>query len=349
MKGFKFALLAGAAGAMALTGSAFVTSGASAAEVDGPKVRWKYNVWGKKRAFTAGVEEVAKIVSEKTGGKFQIKVFYGDQLGGKKQNLDNIKAGVFEMAQICWAYHPGKVQSMMVMNLPFLPIASASAQQRVAEAVYNHPIPKKEIADKWGAMIYMSSLLPQYELMGRGKPPEQITDFKGMTLRSLGGLADAMRALGANISTMTATEVYQALDRGAVSAVSFPFSYAYAAYKLDEVANWYTINLSPGTNDCPTIASQKAFNALPEQYQKLLMDAKEPAYKVLAAGYKQKDDVNIPNFRKKLKEIKYTDAELEKFRKLGGQPVWDAWVAKNKDKFDSQALLDFVLKQAAGS
>ena len=336
---------------LALAGAAFTwglipTTSVAAEMVKGPKVKWKFNVWGKKRAFTAGVDEMSRLVSEATGGNFKIKIFYGDQLGGKKQNLDKLKAGVFDAAKICWAYHPGKVQSMMVMNLPFLPIANAEAQMKVAEAVYNHPITKKELSDKWGVFVFMSSLLPQYEFMGRGPAPTTLAGWKGLTVRSLGGLADAMRKVGSSISTMTATEVYQALDRGAVDAISFPFSYAHAAYKIDEVSEWYTANLAPGTNDCPDVVSLASWNKLPPQYQKLMMASKAQAYKVLAATYKAQDKKNLPLFRKKMKEITYTAKELDSFRAVAGQPVYDDWIAKNQSKFDAKSLLDFVMKTA---
>jgi len=352
MKSLKYVLMSGvaglflAAGPVDLTQSAQAASHAKKAMVDGPKVRWKVNVWGKRRAFTEDLETYARIVKERTGGKFTIKIFYGDQLGGKKQNVDNLKAGVFDMAKVCWSYHPGKNQSLTVLNLPFLPVTNFDVQRKVAEAVYQHPITSKELADKWGIFVMSSSQLPQYEFLGKGTPPKKIEQWKGMTVRALGGLADAMRALGASISTMTATEVYQAIDRGAVNAVSFPFSYAHSAYKIDEVASWYTINLAPGTNDCPNIASKKSWDALPPQYQKLMMEAKEEAYKALKSAYKKKDDENIPKWRKAKTEIKYTDAELAKFREIAGQPVYDKWIAANKDKFDSKALFDFVMKTA---
>ena len=36
-------------------------------------------------------------------------------------------------------------------------------------------------------------------------------------------------------------------------------------------------------------------------------------------------------------------------RKLGGKPVWDAWVADNKDKVpNAQELIDLVVKTAQG-
>ena len=333
------------AGAAILSGAAAVST-AHAQEVKGPKVTWKFNVWGKKRAFTADVEAWSKYVADKTGGNFKIKIYYGDQLGGKKQNLDNIKAGVFEASKVCWSYHPAKNQAMTVLNLPFVPIKNFDHQRKVAEAIHNNPIAAGEVKKKWNVIPFSSSNLPQYEFMGRGRAPETLAGWKGMTVRALGGLADAMRALGSSISTMTATEVYQALDRGAADAVSFPSTYAHSAYKIDEVAEWFTSNLSPGTNDCPNVISIDAWNKLPAQYKKLMEEAREEGYAALKTAYTSKDKVNLPKWRKHLKEIKYSDAELAGFQKVGGQPVYDKWINANKGKFDSKAVFDAMMAAA---
>ena len=333
------------AGAVIMAGFAVVTE-THAQEVKGPKVHWKFNVWGKKRAFTADVEAWNKYLKEKTGGNFSIKVYYGDQLGGNKQNLDNIKAGVFESAKICSAYHPAKNQSLTVLNLPFLPIESYDTQRKVAETIYANSIVKNELKSKWGVMAFSSSQLPQYEFMGKGRAPKTLNDWKGLTVRALGGIADAMRKLGTGIATMTSSETYQAIDRGAVDAISLPFSYAHAAFKIDEVSEWFTANLSPGTNDCPNVISIAAWDKLPPQYQKLMMEAKEVGYKALKEAYAKSDSVNIPKWRKRMAEIKYTSAELAKFQAIGGKPVYDKWVEDNKDKFDSKGLLGAMLAAA---
>jgi len=322
------------------------TSPALAQEVQGPKVNWKYNVWGKRRAFTEGVETIAQIASDKTGGNFKIKIYYGDQLGGKKQNLDNLKAGVLDMAQICSSYHPGKNNALTVLNLPFLPIKNPNVQAEVHEAVYQHPVVKKELAGKWNSFALMSSLLPQYEFLGKGDAPKTLDGFKGMSVRALGGLGDAMEKLGARKNTVTATEVYQAIDRGTVNAVSFPFTYAHVAYKIDEVASWFTMNLSPGTVDCPTVVSLDSWNKLPKQYQDLIMDAKKPAYEALKSAYKKADEKNLPAFIAKMEAIEYSDEQLAKFREVGGAPVWQDWVNKHKGEFNAQGLLDHVMTTA---
>ncbi len=81
-----------------------------------------------------------------------------------------------------------------------------------------------------------------------------------MKVRAGGGVAIAMEKLGATRTTVPATEVYTLLERGTVDAVSFPFTYAHAAYKVHEVADWYTGNSSrvrltarPSSTSTPTM------------------------------------------------------------------------------------------------
>jgi hypothetical protein len=48
-----------------------------------------------------------------------------------------------------------------------------------------------------------------------------------------------------------------------------------------------------------------------------------------------------------MKAVEFSEAELAKFRKVGGKPVWDQWVQESKDEVpNAQALLDLVLKTA---
>ena len=83
--------------------------GATAAEmVDGPEVNWNLSVWGKQRALTAGIETLSAAAKERTGGKFNIKIHYGEALSKSRENLDGIQLGAFQMAMFCSAYHPAK-------------------------------------------------------------------------------------------------------------------------------------------------------------------------------------------------------------------------------------------------
>jgi TRAP-type C4-dicarboxylate transport system substrate-binding protein len=321
---------------------------AAAQTVDGPAVNWKLGTWGKARAFTSGIETVKKYVEEKTGGKFSITIGY-ESFGGPKELLDLVKVGGLEASQICSSYHPDKHPAYTALDLPFLPLPNFEVQQRVHEAFHAHPAIVKEIG-AWNARLYMSGLLPQYEFVGRGKPPKTVADYKGLRVRAIGGIGDAMKRLGANPVSVDATEVYGALERGVVDAASFPSTYAHASYRTYEISTWFTENLSPGTQACPTVFNIDAWNKLPAQYQKLLQEVKEPAYTVLKAAYKAADDRNIPLFKAKLTFIRYTDAELEEFRRVGAQPVWDDWTARmTAAGLPGKELLDLIIKTAASA
>ena len=199
---------------------------------------------------------------------------------------------------------------------------------------------------QWNAQGYMSALLPQYEFLGKGKPPKTLEDWKGLRVRAGGGLGDAMARLGAVLSTVSATETYTAIERGTVDAVSFPFTYAHASYQIHTVTNWFTSNLSPGTAECDSVINKDAYAKLPPAYQKLLADAKEPAYAALIKAYVDIDKVNLPLFKSKLTEIVYSDADLVKFQQVAGKPVWDKWIADNKGKFDSQSVFDTLARRS---
>jgi len=195
-----------------LAAAALFAAPAQGQTVDGPKVDWKLATWGKPRAFTAGIETLAKHVSERTGGKFTITIGYST-FGGEKEILDILNSGGLQMTTICSSYHPDKHPAYTGLDLPFLPLPDFDTQWAVHDAYHAHPYIQKELA-RWNAVPYSSNLLPQYEFIGKGKAPKSLADFKGMRVRAIGGIGDAMKNLGAVPTSVPATEVYTSIERG---------------------------------------------------------------------------------------------------------------------------------------
>lgn len=352
MKLTTLTIAAGVAGALAFGASLTAPSIALAAsheKIDGPKVSWKLSLWGKRRAFTEGLEHVAEEVSKQTGGNFTIKLFYGEQLSKSKENLDGISLGAFEAASFCASYHPGKNAPLNVLDLPFLPVKDFSAQRAMNEAIYAHPT-SKEALGKWNARLYMANILPQYEYMGKGEPPQSVADFNGKTLRALGGMGAAARLIGATPSTMPASETYTALQRGTVDAIGFPYTYTFVSYRIEEISDWVTTNMNLGSVNCPTVFNIDAWNELPQQYKDLLESLKDGAYKSIEDAYIVQDKQNIARWKEegKLQMVEIPESEMAEFRRIAGKPVWDAWVKDNADKFNAQELLDLALAKARG-
>jgi TRAP-type mannitol/chloroaromatic compound transport system substrate-binding protein len=330
-----------AALAVAMIAGLGSTPFAQAASVDGPKVFWKLSMWGNPRALSVGMEELSKKVMAETDGKFEIKIFFGAQLSNNRENLDGIKINAFEGAAICNFYHPGKNPAWMVFSLPFLPLGDPKVDKYVRSKMMEHPAIIADM-ERWNAIPYVSGLLPQYEILGKGPAPTTLDGWKGMRVRAGGGLGSAMEKLGAVKQTLPAGETSTAFQRGALDAAAFPYTYAHVAFKIADEAQWYTSNLAPGTSECGWVLNKTSYDALPPQYQKLLMDNREMVMDATQAAYKTEDAKNIPVFEKTMTKIVYTPEELKKFKEVAGKPVWDAWIAANKDKFDSQGVFDAI-------
>lgn len=329
--------------ACAVLGTAGVP--AFADTVDGPSVFWKISMWGNPRALSAGMEAMAEKVREDTGGKFNIKIFYGAQLSSSRENLDGLKLNAFEGAAICNFYHPGKNPAWMVFSLPFLPLGDPQVDKYVRTKMFEHPAIVADM-EKWNAVPYASGLLPQYEVLGKGTPPQNLSDWAGLRVRAGGGLGSAMEKLGAVKQTLPAGETSTAFQRGALDAAAFPYTYAHVSFKISEEADWFTSNLAPGTSECGWVFNKTAHDALPDQYKELLVKYRDLVLDTELAAYAAADAKNLPEFEAIMTKITYSDEQLAEFQKVAGQPVWDDWIAANKDTFDAQGVFDAVFEYA---
>jgi TRAP-type C4-dicarboxylate transport system substrate-binding protein len=311
------------------------------------KIVWDIAIYGPQREVTAPIEYLAKFLDEKTGGKFTLKLHYSESIAPAKSVLDSLQIQAIQGGLVAFGYTPGKTPLHLALDLPYLPLPDLDAFEKVHETFYAWEPARKELARFNGVAIY-AALLPQYEFMGTGKAPRTLDDWKGMRVRALGPGGDAMRTIGAVPTSVPAPEVYTALERGTFQATSFPFSYAFAAYKLHEVSKWYTMGMQFGVVNNAWVFSKSAFDKLPPEYKKLFDEARPQFYKVAKEVYRAADERNIPMFDKAgLERVTYTHETLAPFIEKAGKPVWDKWVADGKAKgLPAQEALDLVLSTA---
>ena len=226
--------------------------------------QWDVSLWGKRRAFTEHVEKLAELVSAKTNGDFTLNISYGG-LSKNKENLDGIAIGAFQMAQFCAGYHRDKNPSITVLELPFLGVNSLEQERSISQAVYQHPAVQKDLA-RWNATLLMPSPLPQYNIVGVGDAPQTLNDYAGLSVRATGGIGKAMAAVGAVPTSMSASEVRQALDSGVVKAVAFA-PHAHMSFGTVEAGKWWTTNLNPGTVNCPVVVNSDALADLADAHR----------------------------------------------------------------------------------
>lgn len=304
---------------------------------------WNVSLWGKRRAFTEHVERLAELVSEKTGGSFTLNISYGG-LAKNKENLDGISIGAFEMAQFCAGYHADKNPSITVLELPFLGVDSLETEIEASMAVYQHPAVVADLA-RWNATLLMPSPLPQYNIAGVGEGPATLADYEGLTVRATGGIGKAMDAIGAVPTSMSATEVRQALDSGVVKAVAFA-PHAHMAFGTVENATWWTTNLNPGTVNCPVVVNTDALESLSDEERSALLESVDEALAHYVDNYNNKTMSKWgPLLEEKgIEQITYDAAALTAFRDAVAGPAAAAWIEENNARgLPAQELYDLVI------
>lgn len=306
-------------------------------------VEWNVSLWGKRRAFTEHVEKMAELVSAKTNGDFTLNISYGG-LSKNKENLDGISIGAFEMAQFCAGYHRDKNPSITVLELPFLGVSSLEEERKISQAVYKHPAVVADLA-RWNATLLMPSPLPQYNLIGVGDVLKTLADFKGITVRATGGVGKAMAAIGAVPTSMSATEVRQALDSGVVKAVAFA-PHAHMSYGTLEIGKWWTTNLNPGTVNCPVVVNTDALNDLSDEHRAALLGSIDESLDHYISAYNGKTmDAWGPKLAEKgIISVTYEGDELAAFKKAVAGPAAEAWIFDmNAKGLPAQELYDLVI------
>ncbi|GAB5388632.1 MAG: C4-dicarboxylate TRAP transporter substrate-binding protein [Alphaproteobacteria bacterium] len=305
---------------------------------------WDVSVWGKRRAFTEHVEKLAELVSEKTGGEFTLNISYGG-LSNNKENLDGISIGAFQMAQFCAGYHADKNPSITVLELPFIGVDSLEKEIEVSMAVYKHPATVKDLA-RWNATLLMPSPLPQYNVIGVGDAPATLEDFDGLSVRATGGIGAAMSKLGAVPTSMSATEVRQAMDSGVVKGVAFA-PHAHMSFGTVENAKWWTTNLNPGTVNCPVVVNTDALDDLSDAHRQALLSSVDEALDHYVEHYNSKTMAKWgPTLDEKgIERVTFDEATLASFRKAVAGPSAAEWIKANDARgLPAQELYDLVIK-----
>jgi len=327
----------------------FATVGLTAATgsaIAGEHSVWNFNTWGGPRAFTAGIETLKAELEAAAPGQFELKINYGDALGHRKQNSENIQVGAFEAGQICVGYYPNKYPLLSVMELPFLLPATLEERAQVEMAVMNHPDIQAELAERWNMRFFGPSFLPAYEFMGN-KRIETAEDMKGVKMRISGLNATALMVFGAVPTMVTAPDGYNALSRGTIDSFGFPYSYAFGSYKLYEVSKYVTEGLAMSGFMCFQGVNINAWNDTPEAVRNALPAAQEKAIAALISAYRTADEKWIPIFHERL-EVVQIAPETRAQIAAGSGKIWQEWTdTQDAAGRPGSAMLKFVQEQVA--
>ena len=140
---------------------------------------------------------MGRLVSERTGGRHEIKVFHSHQLGEEKETLEQTRVGAIDLNRSNVALIGNIVPAMNVLALPFL-FRSIDHMQKVLDGPIGAEILGSfEPYGFVGLAFYDSGARSIYNNI---RPVRSVADLKGLRVRVQQSeqMSDMMRALGAS-------------------------------------------------------------------------------------------------------------------------------------------------------
>jgi tripartite ATP-independent transporter DctP family solute receptor len=219
--------------------------------------------------YHLGAVRYSDLVAQRTKGKVKIDVYPSTQLGNERDMVEGLQLGTIDLVVTSTGPLGGFVPRMFVVDLPFL-----FRDRGHAYKVLDGPI-GRELLDAFSAkgikgLAFWENGFRQ--MTNSVRPIEKPEDLRGIKIRTMENKVhlSAFRAFGASPTPMAWSEVYTALQQKTIDAQENPIAIIYFQ-KIYEVQKYLALTdhfYSP----TPLLMSLKAFNNLPKNIQKIMLD-----------------------------------------------------------------------------
>ena len=278
-------------------------------------------------------KEVAERIS---GGKLEVQVFGGAQLGGERDLLEGIKLGTIHMcigagglANFAPAYN--------VVQLPFL-IKNQEHMVKIAEGPAGKLLSQR-IEEQGGYKVLGYFSTGDSGIQTVKAPVRTPADLKGVKIRVMENpaLIESMRAMGANPTPLPFPELYTSMKQGVVEGATIDYTALWTT-KVYEAVKYVT---EPGfhflAEPRPVLISAAFFKSQPAEVQQWIAQAAQEASVYERSLFKERQGKAIEDLR--AKGIQFAKMDEAAFLATM-KPVWQKVAASYK----AEDLLDAIVK-----
>jgi tripartite ATP-independent transporter DctP family solute receptor len=201
------------------------------------KSEYKLSVVGNRPIpLSEGAFQWADLVTQRTQGRINVKVYPGSQLvgGDQTRELLAMRQGVIDFTVSSTINLSPQIREMNLFSLPFL-MPSHRAYDALIEGEVGRDLfavlARREVVPlAWGENGFR-------EISNSKRPIRTPDDLKGMKIRFAAGaiFSDIYTAMGANPVQMTFADLQPALSTGAVDGQENPIN-LFLAFKMDTLA-----------------------------------------------------------------------------------------------------------------
>jgi TRAP-type mannitol/chloroaromatic compound transport system substrate-binding protein len=242
-------------------------------------------------------ENLAARVEAASAGRLKIKIYGGGELVPPFEVFDAVSRGTVEMGHGASYYHKGKVDAAQFFTaIPFgmtnlelngwLYYGGGMALWRELYAPFNLvPFPTGNTGVQMGGWF--------------NKEINSVNDLKGLKMRIPGLGGEVLRRAGGTPVTLPGSEIFTALQTGAIDATEWVGPYNDASFGLHKAARYYYY---PGWQEpgpgLETIINRDAWDSLPADLQEIVSTTCQAITTDMAAEYTNGNAVSLQQLKK---------------------------------------------------
>jgi tripartite ATP-independent transporter DctP family solute receptor len=264
-------------------------------------------------------------VKERSQGKLEVQVFPASQLGNDATVIGAVRGGSIDMMMAGGGNFSGLNSKFEVLDIPFLFRDREHAYKAVDQQVGQELMKALEGSGLKQLAFWEVGFR---SITTKNRAVRTPADVKGLKIRTQPNPVHvaAWKLLGTNPVPMPLSELYSALESGAVDAQEHPVEITHSA-KFYEVQKHLTMTRHAFTA-MPVVLNKAKFDALAPDLQKVLLDAAQEA-KLFQRALNQKNEAAIiADLRKNGMNV-IENVDVAPFKAAMGDELRKAHIAKN--------------------
>ena len=292
------------------------------------KIRLSYSIFfPPSHAQCIAGEAWAKEIEKRSNGQIEITVYPGGTLTKAPQVYDGVVNGISDIGMSCFAYTRGRFPLLEGIDLP-VGYPDGKTATKIATAITKEFNPK-EVQDT--EVLYVHAHGPGV-LHTKKKAVQQLSDLKGMKIRSTGLSAKIVKTLGALPVAMPQGDTYEALQKGTVDGTIGPIE-VLKGWKQGEVIKYSTDIPSIGyTTSMFVVMNKKKWQALPGEMKKIFQDVSAEWVAVQGQAWDDADAAGRAyTLERGNKVYALSDAESAKWKEQV-KPILDDYIKNTTSK-----------------
>jgi TRAP-type mannitol/chloroaromatic compound transport system substrate-binding protein len=262
----------------------------------GRRIRWRLasSFPRSTELLFGGAERLARGVSAKTGGRFQIRVHPPGEIVGGLQVLDAVQNRTVEIGHTCGYYYVGKQPALAFETaVPF----GMQTRQHNAWMIEGEGLDEiRRILADFNIISFQGGNTGAQMGGWWRREVNSLSDVRGLRVRIPGYGGRVMDRLGAASVVLAGAELYQALERGSIDALEWvgPFDDEKLGFHRIARFYYYPAWWEP-TGMISFYVNQRSWESLPGEYQLALEATAAEVNQWMVAAY---DAENGPALRR---------------------------------------------------